>query len=298
MTIKHLVISGGGPTFIQMLGAIQHFEQNNIIVLNDVTTIYGTSAGAIVGIMISLKYDWTTLYEYIVKRPWHEVFEINIKCIINAFAKGEKGLFNLNIIEKCFKPLFDAKNISLNITLNDFYKITKIEQHFFTFDINDFKIEDISYKTHPDLTLLLVLQMTCAIPFLFTPVCINNKCYIDGGFVCNYPIKYCIENNNCNPNEILGFKNKYKTADNDNIINDTSTLFEFILNFILKIINSISENTTINNNNQYQEFICDTKELLSYESLKNAFNSENERKILYQNGIDNAEQYIKQIIMS
>ena len=30
MTIKHLVISGGGPIMIQVLGAIQHLEKNEI----------------------------------------------------------------------------------------------------------------------------------------------------------------------------------------------------------------------------------------------------------------------------
>ena len=34
MTIKHLVISGGGPIMIQILGAIQHLEKNEIFEFN------------------------------------------------------------------------------------------------------------------------------------------------------------------------------------------------------------------------------------------------------------------------
>ena len=33
MTIKHLVISGGGPIMIQVLGAIQHLEKNEFLEL-------------------------------------------------------------------------------------------------------------------------------------------------------------------------------------------------------------------------------------------------------------------------
>ena len=54
MTIKNLVISGGGPIMVQVLGAIQHLEKNNFVDLKNIETIYGTSAGAIVGILICL----------------------------------------------------------------------------------------------------------------------------------------------------------------------------------------------------------------------------------------------------
>ena len=57
MTIKNLVISGGGPIMVQVLGAIQHLEKNNFVDLKNIETIYGTSAGAIVGILICLKYE-------------------------------------------------------------------------------------------------------------------------------------------------------------------------------------------------------------------------------------------------
>ena len=47
MTIKHLVISGGGPSIFQSLGAIQTLEANKYINRNDIESIYGTSAGAV-----------------------------------------------------------------------------------------------------------------------------------------------------------------------------------------------------------------------------------------------------------
>ncbi len=47
MTIKHLVISGGGPIIIQMLASIQELEERNYLKMKDIESIYGTSAGAI-----------------------------------------------------------------------------------------------------------------------------------------------------------------------------------------------------------------------------------------------------------
>ena len=76
MTIKHLVISGGGPIMVQVLGAIQNLEKNNFIDMKNIESIYGTSAGAIVGILICLKFDWETINDYIIKRPWNSIIKL------------------------------------------------------------------------------------------------------------------------------------------------------------------------------------------------------------------------------
>ena len=234
MTIKHLVISGGGPSLIQTLGAIQHLEKNKFVDLNNIETIYGTSAGAIIGTLICMKYDWETINDYVIKRPWQDVFKMNVEKIFEAYTK--KGVFDSKTFEKCFKPLLDAKDISMTVTLEEFYKYSKIELHFFTFEINDFKVEDISYLTHPKLPLLTAIQMTSGLPVLITPICIDDKCYIDGGIICNYPLNYCVESGK-NVNEILGFKNKYE--DTNSRINSESTLFSFA---ICSIVSSIRSN--------------------------------------------------------
>ena len=68
MNIKHLVISGGGPSFFQYLSAIQNLEKHNFIDLTKIESIYGTSAGAIVGTLLCLKFnDWDTINDYFYK---------------------------------------------------------------------------------------------------------------------------------------------------------------------------------------------------------------------------------------
>ena len=287
--IKHLVISGGGPTMIQTLGSIQYLEENKFIDFNNIETIYGTSAGAITGVLICLKYDWTTLYDYIIKRPWQEVFPVNIQNIFDAYTK--KGIFDDKTIIKCFKPLLDAKDISMNISLKEFYEYSKIELHMFSFEVNTFKIEDVSYLTHPDISLITALQMTCAVPILVTPICTEDKCYIDGGIICNYPLKYCIDSNK-KIEEILGFKNKYDDY-NKNRINSSSTLLEFMMNFLFKLIHSFSSNNTSQTSITY-ELISDT-DFLSISTLKSALYSIEVREKLFKNGYENATKFMSNL---
>jgi len=284
MTIKHLVISGGGPSMIQVLGAIQHLEEKEFICLKNIETIYGTSAGAIVGVFLCLGFDWETINDYIIKRPWHDVFPIKVQSLLEAYTK--KGLFGISTIKKCFKPLLDAKDISMNINLEEFFNLSHIELHFFSFEINEYKIHDISYLTHPKLSLMQAIHMTCSLPVLFSPVCVEDKCYIDGGVFCNYPLNYCIESGK-SLDEILGIKNKYSSE--APIINAESTIMDFLLGFIYKAVFSV--NTDHAQSQLKNEVVCDAKNL-SFEVLRSALSSVDVRRDLLSSGITSATEFL------
>jgi predicted acylesterase/phospholipase RssA len=288
MVIKHLVFSGGGPVLIQFLSSIQELEKKNYLNIKNIESIYGTSAGALIGIIIALKFDWETINDYIIKRPWQDVFPIKVKNIFDAYTK--KGIFDIKTIEKCFKPLLDAKDIPLDINLEDFYNLTNIELHMFTFEINKYKLEDISYKTYPKLSLLQAVQMTCAIPVLIKPVFINDKCFMDGGIACNYPLNFCIESGK-NPDEILGFKSKY--ANNEKFVDENSSLLDYLLNFLFKAI--------FNMNNYYlqpiikNEIIFDVN-YLNLDCLQSVLSSIENRKELFEKGKNITIIFLQHII--
>lgn len=284
MTIKHLVISGGGPVLVHVLGAIQHLEENKYIDRKEIKSIYGTSAGAIVGAILCLGFDWETIRDYIIKRPWQDVFPVKVQNIFDAYTK--KGVFDIKTFEKCFRPLLDAKDINMDVNLEDFYKLSNIELHLFAFEINEYKIHDVSYLTHPKLSLLSAIQMSCALPLLVTPVCIEDKCFIDGGFSCNYPLNYCIESGKL-PDEILGFKNKYDIQ--KTVINAESTILDFMTTFLFTTIsrfNTENEQQEIKN-----EVICDAR-YLSIDVLRRAASSVDARRELFNSGIETATKFL------
>lgn len=284
MTIRHLVISGGGPIMIQILSGIQELERKEYLNMQNIESIYGTSAGAIIGVMLSLKFDWDTINDYIIKRPWQDVFPIKVQNILDAYTK--KGIFDIKTIEKCFKPLFAAKDIPLDINMEDFYNLTKIELHIFSFEINEYKVVDISYKTFPKLEILKAIQMSCALPVLVTPVCIDDKCFMDGGVGCNYPLSFCIDSGK-EPDEILGFKNKY--SDEKSNINAESSLLDYILNFLFKAVLNVHNNYVqpiIKN-----EVICDTSHL-TIDMLKSALTSIDVRRELFEKGRLSANKFL------
>ena len=176
---------------------------------------------------LCLKYDWETLNDYVIMRPWHELFHIKIDTIFDAYKN--RGIFSKKVFEKAFKPLLDAKDLSINITLKELYDYSNIELHFFSFETNHFNTEDISYLTHPELSVVDAALMSCALPILITPVLIDNKCYMDGGVAANYPLKYCIDSGK-NEDEVLGLCNQYDSQQK-NHVDSNSNLLDFILCF-------------------------------------------------------------------
>jgi predicted acylesterase/phospholipase RssA len=197
--IKHLVLSGGIIYGYAFYGAYKFLEQKGYVNIDNIQTMYGTSVGAIVSIVLSLRYEWETLDNYFIKRPWHEVFKFTIETFMNCYQKC--GLFGPELFEAIFEPLFRAKDLDIStITMKEFYETTKIEHHFFTVDIGVFELIDISYKTHPDCRVLDAVYASSCVPFLFQPIKMSmgnqdssGTRLIDGGFLMNYPLQPCIQ---------------------------------------------------------------------------------------------------------
>ena len=58
MTIKHIVINGGGPNMWYMYGALKHLHEKSIWNLENIESVYATSAGALLFTILVLINDW------------------------------------------------------------------------------------------------------------------------------------------------------------------------------------------------------------------------------------------------
>ena len=175
MDITSLCFAGGGPSLIKLLGVIQVLEKNNFWKRENITSIFSTSSGSWLAIIVSLQIEWDIINDYILNRPWNNAINITPNQLLNIYTT--KGLFDIEIIKTFFKPLFLSKNISLDINLKDFYILTKVDIYFYTLELNNFKLIELSYKTHPNLKVFEALYMTSCIPFLFKPYIISNNIY-------------------------------------------------------------------------------------------------------------------------
>lgn len=191
--IQHLVISGGGINAFINFAILRASHEDGYWNIENIQSMYGTSSGGLIALMICLKYDWPTLDNYLLKRPWQHVFPVNWQIIMTAFT--QRGFFEYKHIQDAFLPLFKGKDISPDITLQEFYEWTGgIDLHFFSTEINEGLSQDVdlSHSTHPDWKVLEALYCSMCLPILFQPYLKDSQCFVDGGSFLNYPILPCI----------------------------------------------------------------------------------------------------------
>jgi len=287
MPIKHLVISGGGPSGIKSLGILKELWDHSFWNITDIKTIYSTSAGSLISLLLILETDLNTITNYVLNRPWHEAYPIDISQIFDMYKN--KGFYGNNITEIFFKPFLDSKDLPLSITLKELFEYSGIELHIFSLEINDFKIADISHKTFPNLSVLTAIHMSIAIPIVIAPVCLENKCYIDGGMISNYPLQYCLDQDpKPDINEILGLRNHAHNEFSN--INTESTILDFLIHFTNKILYQVDTELIqliISNEVIYNS------DYLTLQTLSNALYSSTVRKELFNDGIQIGKEFLK-----
>ena len=72
--IRHLVISSGGPAGHMMYSILRTLNLKGVWDIKDIRTIYGSSIGSFAGILIALQYDWETMDDFLIKRPWEKIY--------------------------------------------------------------------------------------------------------------------------------------------------------------------------------------------------------------------------------
>ncbi|WP_125153582.1 patatin-like phospholipase family protein [Clostridium rectalis] len=254
--VADAVFEGGGVKAIGFAGALKVMENHGYNFRN----IAGTSAGSIVGALLSVGYCANEIKGMMSSLDYSKMKDrggLNIPGItpFNNIIFN-KGLYKGNYIENWMETMLQKK-LKLNrkvkfkdlIIPNEFgilinnkkYK-RKYKLHIIATDITREKMiilpEDIKdYGIEPDeLEVSLAVRMSISIPYFFQPVMIKSSIdgwkyfMVDGGLLSNYPV--WLFDNGIEPTwPTIGFKLVDKEKDNKknkvtNIINYSKAVVE------------------------------------------------------------------------
>ena len=254
MVIKHIVICGGGPTGLLSYGAAKHLAQQGFWSYDTLETIYGTSIGALIGAMLCLKHEWSTLDDYIIKRPWDRVIVESLE-VFELFSC--KGMTKPKLLDDIMQPLLESKNLTLGVTLREFYEHSRISLNVFTVELNAFRKVQLSHATHPDLPLMDAIKMSSCVPMLFQPIVRDDCCYIDGAIMANYPLRECLEDTQCQPHEVLGLRNRWNNPNES--IREHSSMLEYLRFINLQLVRLVNASANAASNCSVNEVTCHVK---------------------------------------
>ena len=296
LDIKHLVVSGGSYGGLIYYGIVKELIKNNVIDFCRIETFYGTSVGTYLIVFLLLGYDWDTLDDYIIKRPWHTIFKIDMEFIIRGIQSG--GLLNDKVLNAIFEPLFKGKDISINITMQEFYDLTHKEVHFFTTDLENIETVDICYKTHPEWKLLDAVYASASLPIIFEPFydMQSDKVFLDGAVLLNYPLNRCLKDTE-EYDKILGIyhNDSVNHFANKNPMKEKSfyRLLEYIFLIIVKLWLHIKYKRSEYEKNVPHQIPVDFP--MGLDELVNTWNTQQERERLVRLGESYAHAYINRL---
>jgi len=292
MTIEHLAISGGCVWGLYEYGVLKRLNKEGFWKITDIKSMYTTSAGSIVAAVLAMRMDYDTLDTYLIDRPWSQVWKDSSYHLLDAFRAC--GLFHKQSFYEIFKPLLNSVDLDINITLKEFYQHTKIDLYIYVTELNSFELIELNYKKYPEWKLVDAIYASCTLPCIFAPIIQYNNCYIDGGIICNYPVKQCFINVE-DPNTILGICIDKKTCElTKTEITEDSNLLDFTALLVRKIFKNMM---FINDNAGMIKYeICKYAPETTVDELEKMSSSKEERQALIEEGEIDALYYLEKWI--
>jgi predicted acylesterase/phospholipase RssA len=175
-----LVLSGGGQAGWDMLGAINHIQEE----IPSFDAYVGTSVGGIIATLCSVGFHAVELFETLQHVDISNKPSL-VRCVEEFGLCDSQPLVNsvTKLLEdKCgpeptFKTHHERFGVDLVITG---VCVTTQQTEYFRWD------------THPDMKLMDAIRITCAVPILFVPVKHDDRLYVDGALGDNFPIEYAL----------------------------------------------------------------------------------------------------------
>ena len=198
-------MEGGGVRGLAYPGALQVLEEQGI--LDSISKVAGSSAGAIAGIMVALNYSS------------HEIDSVLHSIKVQEFNDGrffigkikrvtkEYGIYKGVKLSDWIGNIIQYKTGHADITFKGLHELHLKDPGFKDFyctgtNISKQELEIFSWENWPDMELKTAVHISSCIPFYFIPIAIDNQgnevaieqdsikfdLYVDGGMLCNYPI--------------------------------------------------------------------------------------------------------------
>ena len=182
MAPEHIVIPEGGPHGIRFLATLLRLRDLGYWRLEDIKSMYGTSAGALMSVVLCLDFDTRTLYDYFIRRPWHTAFAEDVGTVGDVILN--QGADPVKITRTVLAPLLAAKYLSTNTTLSELYLRTGIDLNIITTKVSPGRSMEtlvMNHENHPGLRVIDACARSSAL-FPFIKCMQDTNCiYIDGG---------------------------------------------------------------------------------------------------------------------
>ena len=269
-----ICLSGACNRGICYLGAFKKLEETNLL---RIEKIVGVSIGALIAVCYILGFSSDELLRIIVEKDFRE---------FRDFSFTEEGAILKGIEYKNWVSEILAKKVNPNITLLDFYNITKIHFTCTTtciYSTNNEYQEGVVFLSHihtPTMPLSTAINCSMAFPFIFPPVYYAGCQFIDGGVLENFPIDLLSE-------KALGLKVNFRPIDGSTSIKNPISYIGKIFELITFRFKTLKPETNVN----IVCTDCDDFNVIDFEL------SIDDKITLFKRGYSSMEKFLKSKVL-
>lgn len=180
-----LVISGGGPRGIGILGGLHYIYEKGG--LDKITEYWGTSIGSVIILLLSIGYTPFEIFhklfvleEFASATDLQSVLETSALCPIEILGDRVKEFMREKLRNRFGKDC--------DPTFFDLYIHTKKRINIIGTNTSTMRGECFNVDNYPLMKISDAIEISCDLPYLFTKKLYNDQIYVDGGFINNYPI--------------------------------------------------------------------------------------------------------------
>jgi len=269
-----LIISGGGLKGLSGLGALTYLINNDIIANPEIFA--GTSVGAVICFLINIGYNSSDIYDILLQIDFTKL----IKYVEpeNLLIDPCFGLSSPEPILQIIYSFMKKKNISKTITFKQLFDLTKSKLIITGTCINNVSVCYFSVETYPNMQILKAIRISIGIPFIFRPYLFENKLWVDGGCMDNFPIDLFADK----LDDVIGIylDDQYDIIDGIDEVQD----------YFHRIFKCVYRGLNCNKIKLYQKYfihvICEKNQGTNWEI------TDDDKKNLYNLGYDEAKKFI------
>lgn len=269
-----LVIGGGGIKGLSALGALKYLEDQDIICFPEI--LAGTSVGAVICFFINIGYSSKDVYDILEQIDFTKLVKYiepeNLLCDPCFGISSPEPI--LQVIYSCMK----IKNIKKNITFKELFIQTQSKLIITGTCLNEVSLKYFSVDTYPDMPILKALRITISIPFIFRPYLFEEKLWVDGGCMNNFPIELF----NDKLDDVIGIylDDEYKVLKDINEVQD----------YFFRVFKCVFRGLNLNKLEIYKKYLIHI--ITSGNHSTNWEISQEDKKMLYELGLSQAQKYI------
>lgn len=203
--IRGLVIEGGGAKGVAYGGCLLALEEFDI--LEKITHLAGTSAGAIVSALLAIGYNAREISDIMFHLDFRRFKDDDWGVFRDSTRLAtEFGWFRGSAFRAWFEERVRRKTGNAQYTFRQLWEDRK--KVLVVTGTNLTKMETVyfSHETYPDMPICLAVRISISLPFAFASVKMDGHIYVDGGLAQNYPLAALAGRKDIHPTEIWGLK--------------------------------------------------------------------------------------------